>query len=87
MKKQRWEESERRRAEETRSEQKKGVKKDDAGARTRKKSHETLCFFQGELDQCRKFRQERSNMGIAIVNHPPFITFFTGGMFTRMGGL
>jgi len=43
MKKQRWEESEKRR-EERRSEKRKGQKKEDAGARKGRKSGETPCF-------------------------------------------
>jgi len=41
MKKQRWEESEKRREEERRSEKRKSQKKEDARAR---KGRETLCF-------------------------------------------
>ena len=44
MKKQRWEESEKRREEERRSEKRKSQKKEDAGARKGRKSRITVFF-------------------------------------------
>ena len=46
MKKQRWEESEKRRAEERRSEKRKSQKKEDAGARKGRKVAKHCVFFQ-----------------------------------------
>ena len=56
MEKQRWEESETRRAEERRSEKRKSQKKEDAGARKGRKVAKTMCFSRfGEMilrDRC-----------------------------------
>ena len=46
MAKQRWEESERRRAEERGSKKRKGQKKEDAGAREKVEKSRNTVFFQ-----------------------------------------